>query len=196
MSLTFDALTHTYRVNGVVVPSVTQLLSDLQDFSHVPAATMEAAQLRGTNVHLLCEYIDRDCLNETEFSAEERAFMPAWMRFLNDTRPNWRHIEAPGFNEQYGYAGTPDREGDLEALGIKDAIFDIKTSATRSPLWGLQTAGYARLRPRNDAFCRRFTIQLRPDGTYRLHEWTDPTDWPTFASLATLNRWIRKNLAS
>lgn len=193
--LDFDAPTHTYHWNGQIVPSVTQLLSDFQDFSHVSPAVMEAAQLRGTNVHLLCQFVDEDCLDESQFTAEELSYLPAWRAFLRDARPNWSAIERPFYSRRHGYAGTPDRAGVLEGIGGARGVFDIKTPASESPLWALQTAGYGDLVSEWEPdLIRRFTIQLRPDGTYRLREWDKPGDWPVFLSLVTLNRWTRKNL--
>lgn len=191
--LTFDEPTHTYRWKGVVVPSVTQVLSDLMDWTHVPADTLEKAQLRGSNVHLMCRWHDEDRLELSEFTAEEQSYLPAWQAFLRDMRPNWSEIETMGYHRRLGYAGTPDRKGILEALySVARWTIDIKTGAPH-PIQGLQTAAYDHLTDRIDPDLRA-TVHLRPDGTYRFRQWEDPNDWPTFVSLLTVRSWTRKHL--
>lgn len=51
--LTFAAETHEYRVNGRLVPSVTQILEavGLIDYSHIPWPTRQMALERGRAVH-------------------------------------------------------------------------------------------------------------------------------------------------
>jgi hypothetical protein len=196
--LTFDEPTHTYRWKGAVVPSVTQLLHHLYSFAHVSPEQMEAAQLRGSDVHLMCQYHDEDRLDIDQFTPEVRAYLPAWVRFLHENRPIWTHIEQPLYQPLFGYAGTPDRVGVLEGWKLAEpAPFDIKSGAEH-PLHDLQLAGYAGLVPALPVgpltSARRFTIYLRPNGTYKLHEHTSPKDWPTFLSLATINHWTRTHL--
>ena len=52
-TLEFDEETHTYLVDGIIVPSVTQLLKD--QFQHkydgVPEEVLKRASQRGTEVH-------------------------------------------------------------------------------------------------------------------------------------------------
>lgn len=191
--LTFDAPTHTYRWKGVVVPSVTQLLGVLADWSRMPADVLAAAQLRGSDVHLMTQWHDEDRLELSEFTPEVQSYLPAWQAFLRDYEPNWLHIETMGFHERLGYAGTPDREGVLKWMderGLAEFVIDIKTGAPH-PLHGLQTAGYEKFR---GADRRRATVHLQPDGRYKFREWPDPNDWPTFLSLLTVRTWTSKHL--
>ena len=52
--------TSGYVVNGVRLPSVTEVLSiaGLTDFSGVPPGVLEKARVRGTQVHEITEWID------------------------------------------------------------------------------------------------------------------------------------------
>lgn len=36
---------------------------------------------------------------------------------------------------------------------------------------------------------KRIAIQLKADGTYRLREYKDPHDWPTFIALLSIANW-------
>ena len=46
-ALTFDEAAHEYRLDGRRLPSVTQLLAPLVDYSKVPRETLERAQALG-----------------------------------------------------------------------------------------------------------------------------------------------------
>src|SRR5262245_2178024 len=59
--LEFDPTTHTYRVDGVRYPSVTQVLErvGIIDYSYIPAPTREMALARGSAVHAWTAHDDR-----------------------------------------------------------------------------------------------------------------------------------------
>lgn len=195
--LSFNEERHEYRWNGVVVPSVTQLLNALHSFAGVPWDVLEAARLRGTRVHKACELFDLDDLDEEALAADLPQVVPyleAWKKFVRDCEPNWEGIEEQVYHPSHRYAGTLDRRGELTVGGqrIQRAVVDIKTAVDLHPVWGVQTMAYSRACDWPDA--RRFSCQLREDGTYRLREWTDPNDWPVFVSLTTLNAWKARHL--
>ena len=50
----FDPAAHRYTLGGIVLPSVTQILRGLDDFSNVPARVLEKARDRGNRVHAAC----------------------------------------------------------------------------------------------------------------------------------------------
>lgn len=187
MSLTFDEPSHVYRWNGKVVPSVTQVLGALYSFADVPIDVLEAARERGTDVHLACQLDDEGDLNEATITEEVAPYLKAWRKFKHDCRPSFGAIEKPVYNAARRYAGTPDRDDVCFRFGaemVTGAQIDIKTSLASHVCWGVQTAAYSNAlgKPQQP----RFTVQLRPDGDYRLLEWTDPADWPVFVSLLTL----------
>lgn len=186
--LTFDEAAHEYRLGGARLPSVTQLLQQLHSFAGVPAAVLAAAAERGTAVHKACELLDLDDLDESTVDSSLVGYVEAWKAFMRDKTPNWRHIELIAHHQTLRYAGMLDRFGEIDG---DEWVVDIKTSATDHPVWGIQTAAYAHLLNKPNA--RRATVQLRPNGTYRFKPWTDPTDWPVFVSLVTLNSWKEKH---
>ena len=189
--LTFDARTHTYRYGGKVVPGVTSLLDSLHSFAGVPWEVLEAARRRGSDVHLACQLYDENDLDEERLKAKQplvAGYLKGWKKFLRDCQPNWVAIEEPVYHEGQGYAGTPDRFGELlyKARRLPIAQVDIKTAAASHPVWGVQTAAYDEA---SGYRALRFTCQLAPEGTYRLIEWTDPSDWPMFLSLLNVHHW-------
>ena len=71
--LEFDEISHTYRVDGLVVPSVTQLLK--RKFGHkydsIPTETLRKASERGTKIH---KAIECYCRGFDDGSKEVRNF--------------------------------------------------------------------------------------------------------------------------
>ena len=190
--LTFDEVTHTYRWKGAVRPSVTQVLDRLHDFARVPVEVLATAQKRGSLVHLATQLYDENDLVEGSIHDDYIGYLAAWKRFCAEHKPKWECIERALYDETLQIAGTPDRFGFIEYRGVE--VFcqvDIKTSATAHPVWGLQTAAYNRLYKRPAAI--RLTCQLGADGTYKLREWADATDWPVFASILNLTNWKNKH---
>lgn len=194
--LTFNPEGHEYRYSGKRIPSVTQCLGCLHSFHFLSDEEWQAACDRGTYVHRLCEYDD---LGELDVAAEQDGEhwprLLAWRKFCKDYGANFSGIEETLYSKHYGYAGTPDRRGKLEAYSGDDLwVPDIKTSLQlyRKPC-GAQTAAYRMLLAESIgpewALARRAVVRLLPDGTYRFDELTDPMDWTAFASLLNLLTW-------
>lgn len=194
--LTFDEARHEYRFNGVVVPGVTSLLRQLHSFAGVPLDVLDRARDRGKDVHLACQLFDEDDLDEEalqRLDPEVFGYFEGWKRFMRDCEPNWTAIEQPVFHKLLRYAGTPDRFGSLTWAGgpVEEAQVDIKTSQQSHPVWGIQTAAYNHAAGTPHRL--RLTVQLRPDGTYKILPWIDPQDWPVFVSLTTLRTWKERH---
>jgi len=190
--LEFDDDLHQYKANGVVVPSVTQCLGKLHDFGLVRKDILEAACARGSYVHTLTEYHDQNDLDSGSIGTYA-GYLDAWIAFCVDHKAVWEGIEVRGYSERYGFAGTWDRHGTLNGARY---VVDVKTSQASHPVWGLQLSAYRQLCAEQDSswmLARRATVQLRPDGTYKFIEWSDPADWPTFLALITLINWNQKS---
>ena len=185
--LTFDEAAHAYRWNGLLVPSVTQILRPLYDFSAIHPAVLENKRQIGTAVHLTCELIDQGTLDAASISPEIAGYVVAYREFLQAKRPEWAMVEARHYNPSFQYAGTLDRAGDMDG----PALLDVKTGPESAAI-GVQLAAYqkaANLPPNT----RRYSLHLRADGTYRLIEHTDRNDWPLFLSLLNLHNWKVKH---
>jgi hypothetical protein len=191
--LTFDAATHTYRCGGVVVPSVTQIIGGLHSFAGIPKEVLAAAAERGTDVHAMCEYDDGDGLAEGSYEPELQGYLDAWRLFKREMKPEMIWIEARQFSKQHWFAGTMDR---LASMGGSSWVLDIKTAQQAHPTWGLQTAAYKQLLlgvSPHALMCKRGTVQLSKNGTYRLHQWADPDDIGVFLGLAKAINWSKKH---
>lgn len=190
-ALHFDEARHEYRLDGRRLPSVTQLLAPLVDYSMVPKDVLERAQQLGTAVHKMTELHDNDDLDEDSLSDELRPYLGGWKRFRVECRFEPVTVEHRMAHPVFGYAGTSDRTG-----AIKDrlAVLDIKKMFVLGPHIGPQLAAYEKLHQAEGLkVVDRYALGLRPDGTYRLQPYTDPLDWQCFLSHLTIQNWKAKH---
>lgn len=185
MNLTFDDSTHTYRIDGVAVPSVTQVLqlAGLSDPSKYPPGAAE----RGTYVHIGTALYDRDDLNEDVLDDDKRGYIAAWAKFRADSEFEIDAIEARRCSETRRFAGTIDR------LGIWNGwhtIIDIK-SGQPEPWHALQTMGYAILI--GGATMERYAVYLRPNGSYKLVCHKEESDRGVFLGALSVAQFKIKN---
>lgn len=182
--LTFDEASHTYRFLGAVVPSVTQLLQPMSDFSRVPRDVLEAKRELGHQVHYACQLDDENDLDEDSVEEAIEPYLAAWRKFRTDTGCAVLANEKRVFEPIYQYAGTLDR-----VLAFKGAhwLVDLKTAFTTPMAAGPQTSAY--LRALGDtSVTHRAALRLRPDGTYRFDPLTGADDWSAFVACLTLHR--------
>ncbi len=188
--LTFDEASHTYRFGGKVVPGVTSILRPLVDFSGIRRDVLEAKADLGKRVHFACQLHDEDDLDEASVQEDVAPYLQAYRLFLSESRAQIVMNEERVFSRTYGYAGTLDRVMALPAQGT--FLVDLKTCIATPTSTGPQTAAY--LRALDPSVCtRRAALRLRPDGTYRLDELTDPNDWATFLACLTVHRHLEKH---
>jgi hypothetical protein len=164
--LLFDAEKHEYSLNGVIVPSVTQILEDagVIDYSFISHATREMALHRGSMVHLACQLYDERDLVESSVDPAIVPYLNAWKRFLSETGfiLETDQIEKRFYNERWAYAGTRDRRGKLRGM---PTVADIKTND--APEWvRMQLAAYCEFE-RFPTTVGRMAVELHSDETYR-----------------------------
>jgi hypothetical protein len=174
-----------YVLSGERVPSVTEVielagLSDIQKIIAVAGEEVVAnAARRGSLVHGYCELLDHDPYMDLGSVPEWiRGYVAGYARFVRETgfRPDL--IEEPVVSSAYRFAGTVDRVGNL---GTKPYVIDLKTPAAASPSWAVQTAGYAiGVEEQYGVRAGRACLQLKSNGTYKLHNHADPSDVATF----------------
>jgi len=141
MSLEFDETKHEYRMDGRSVPSVTRILSVVQDFSAVPPDKLQIAQEWGTAVHLYLRLYDDGTLDLKKADPRILPIIESWERMK--VARGWVDpviSEQPFYSARYGYAGTPDR---LFKAGSKYTLLDIKTG--KGNFANMQTAAYLQL---------------------------------------------------
>lgn len=181
---------HVYTVDGKVVPSVTQVLEPLYDWSGIPRRVLEVAAERGKAVHKACELHALGTLDESSLDEEVAAYLNGYKKFLADTGFKPERVEEVIYSAEGGYAGTSDLTGRLRR---KNLLVDIK-SGVMSPVTGAQTSAYAKAitDAHGDKFAGRYGLYLRPND-YRFVLYDDPTDWLVFRSCLNLWRWRQRH---
>lgn len=195
---TFDAALHRYTLDGVALPSVTQVLKPLYDFAGIPFDVLERKRQLGTDVHRACELLDQHDLDED--SEEGRAgleriagYVAAYKRFLAQTNAKVVENETRLFHPLHLYAGTIDRRYLIDQR-LWDV--DLKTTSDISPVVGPQTAAYSAMLQANGhpAPHKRGALKLLPTGDFRLVPFDDPQDLPVFLSMLTVHRFKERKL--
>jgi hypothetical protein len=189
--LVFDEGTHTYSVDGRIIPSVTTIIRPLHDFADIPAAVLERKRVLGTAVHLACELDDRDELDDAATDAEVMGYVAGWRKFRSDSGAKVLMNEQKLYHPTLMFAGQLDRL--LMLRNGVTALIDLKTSVTMSNAFGVQLAGYALLLedqdiPRNALH----GLQLRANGAYKLHSYPDPNDAACFRALLSVYHWVEQ----
>jgi len=195
--LEFDEASHTYRVGGRVLPSVTQILRPIgPDLASIPPAVLERKRMLGTAAHLACELDDCGELDDSATDPDVMGYVRAWRLFVEQLEVTVLLTEHRAHSISLGYAGTIDRLAIMptpEAPGGRAPwVLDLKTAAEPHPSYGVQLAGYDLLlrdAGKVAAPLRRGTVHLRPDGTYRLVPFNNPNDEPAFRALLAIHNW-------
>lgn len=212
-TLLFDEQTHTYLLDGHEIPSVTQIMkvAGIIDGSFYN----DVGRLRGSAVHLATQYLDEGELNPengaldwASLDAEITPYVHAYVRFKQESgfvpemiEKRVLHTRDVGKPPCIAYAGTLDRTGHFPCTGSPSgsyAILDIKTGSI--PKWaGIQLAAYAHALP-PEIPIRRFALQLKNTGKYKLQEFKDTDDYMAFYGAChivqgqrLINQWRVKN---
>lgn len=185
----FDADTHTYRIDGKEVPSVTQVLKEagLVDTRWYT----EEGRERGERIHIITEMYDQGILLERQVPEMYRGYLAAWKKFLRESGAEVLENESVVWNAVLGYAGMMDR---LVAWNKLDAILDIKGGGVGK--WEcIQTAGYAGARDPRRPPPQRFAIHLRSNGAYTLKKHENfHRDFDVFRCALGVAKWKREHL--
>lgn len=195
MSLTFREEDHTYWDDAGLVPGVTTVIETVcQSFAGIPDAFLIPAQERGTAVHKATELDDLEILDEDSLAADLTGYLEGWRKFKADTRFEPERVEEKVFHQKLRYAGTLDRTGTMAwRRSRRKVLIDVKTGGKARGI-GLQLAAYqaALKEQRGDDIKTRLSVHVRADGTYRIEEYTNPSDMRVFIAMLTAYRWMKE----
>ncbi len=188
-NLEFSQPKHIYRLNGEVLPSVSDLCRFLhrEVYKDAPAWKMEDAAIRGDAVHACAQQLDT-CGTAT-ISGDYAPYLKAYELFLLEHTVKWAMVEMPLYHPQELYAGTIDRYGFLDGFYT---LLDIKTTYTvYKPLCRAQLNLYRlMLIAKGLPVDKMYILHLKKDGTYKLIRFKE--DLPLANSLITLHNALRK----
>jgi hypothetical protein len=187
-ALTFDAEAHRYTLNGKRVPSVTQVLSVLEDWDKVPWDVLEAARVFGSHVHDAVDLMIRGILDWDALDAALLPYVQGAQRFIADSGIRIVRSELRVAHPTLGFAGTmdvlADWTGNLSVIDWKSGVLPRAV--------GPQTAAYAEAYAamHGEKVKRRHCVQLNPEFQrgYKVHPLTRTTDWHIFQSCLNVHR--------
>lgn len=106
--LTFDDGLHVYKLHGVTLPSVTQLMKPLTDnyYGDTDYEFLKNAATRGTTIHNSIE--NYWLFNVVDIPHEYKAYMDAFLKFVEMYKPKPLATEVRFYHKYLYYAGTAD----------------------------------------------------------------------------------------
>lgn len=157
------------------LPSVTQVLGVWSDFGAVKPEVLERAAARGTEVHRICAAMAQG-LPIYSVPAECAGYILSFERWL----PKVERVvlaEVEFCDPGLGFMGHPDLL--LQMTGDSClSLVDLKTPASKSPLWRAQLAAYWHLAEANGhKVGRAFSLRLRQDGGLPIADEYTGTIW-------------------
>ena len=158
--LAFNAEKHEYRLDGRLVPSVTQIIRAV-----LPGWQASEWYLqRGRALHHGCRLLDEGKLDWSTVSPEIEPRILAWERFRMESFSTVTAAEVPMACPRYCFAGTCDRVLSRYAEG--DIICDLKSTIEAQVR--VQLGAYSLLWAANGRKPRKaVAVELRDNGQYR-----------------------------
>lgn len=171
-ALHFDEAKHEYSVNGVVLPSVTQIIHAAfpDPYRFARLEDVEFKRDIGDAVHKATHYFDEGDLDLSTLDLRIQPYLKAYRRFVVERNYEPIFCERRMYSQRYGYAGTVDKVGTMVHDKGHRVVVDIKCTATVSPLVPLQTAAYSMLLSDTSVVpMQRYCLHLQDNGKYKLH---------------------------
>ena len=194
MGLEFTAENHIYRLEGVVIPSVTQIIKDagLVNFDFISDELLAAKADLGNKVHKTAELNDKGILDYEDLHPKLRGYLDSWIKFRKDFGFIPSEIEMEYFHPLYRYAGKIDRVG--TANGVLTLV-DIK-SGIKQKYHHVQLGGYKVLYDYDKApkakIKKRLIVHLSGTG-YKIEECKSDSDMAVFLSCLSIYN-FKKNI--
>jgi len=183
IGIEFDEVRHLYRLDGVVLPSVTQIMKPLSDekYRSIPEDVLSKAAHRGTVIHEAIENIIKyDFLDVPE---EYEGYVNGFLEFRDMYNPEFLASEYRMAHKFLNYAGTCDLlcmiDGELNLVDYKN------TSVINEGLCRVQLEAYSQaLASHGVKVEKRRILQFRPDGKWVDMMFSpDAEAWRVFGSL-------------
>ena len=190
--LTFDEATHSYFLDGLLIPGVTSVIgSILSPVYNKDSDLMQRAAAFGKAVHRACELDDRGTLDMETIDPALLPYLEGWRKFRREHPAELLYNEARACSYKFRFGATIDRIMDF---GNGPELPDIKTSTTIGPEVGIQTAAYAIAAQEylGIKIKKRLCVQLT-ENDYRLYPLTDPSDRQIFIAALSCYNWKEKN---
>ena len=189
--LTFDEAGHIYRLNGLVIPSVTTLMKPLSDdfYRTVNPEVLDRAAKRGTAIHNAVE-------NFTEFGVRDIApqyagYFESFLQWWELRKPEPLAMEHKVYHKILRYAGTADL---ICVIGGRLTLVDYKSSAqVNSKLCAVQLEGYDRAFESQGVKVEdRLILHLSKSGYQEVPFQRSSKCWSVLSSLMTIRNYMNE----
>lgn len=192
--LEFVENSHTYKLKGMIIPSVTQIMKPLSDsiYDGVNEFALELAASRGTAVHNAIENYVLFGIEDIE--EDYRGYFDAFLKWYKENDVKVCATETKVYHKIMRYAGTADM---IVEIGGKKILVDFKTSyVIHKMLTKVQLEAYSKaFESHGIELDGKAILQLKKDGTYNYDDKYDKNDtesWRTFGSLLVVYMYIKK----
>jgi len=186
----FNEEKHEYTLDGIVIPSVTQIIQDagLTNFDNVNKELLDYKANIGRKVHTATELWDRGTLDGEGLHPILKRHLDGWIKFNKDFNFEPIKIEIRLFHATYRFAGRIDRIGMIDK---DETLVEIK-SGGKQKVHEIQTGGYELLWCQDKKkIKRRIAVYLSEDG-YKIEEHKNPNDKNIFLSALTITNYKKE----
>lgn len=179
----YNEETRVHTFGKQIIPSVTQIIAPLCDYSRIPPKTLERKRQLGIHFHDAIFLRLQNNLDDSSLHPDIVKSMKAFDAFLADqlTTDRCLNIEAPMIHPNLKYCGKPDLVADQRGTSV---IYDWKLRSYNKITDPLQMAAYKELYTNvTDLIVVCFDL----DGNYKVHHAFNIQAWPVFRKM--LDRW-------
>lgn len=193
-NLLYNENDHTYKVGGLPIKSVTDLLK--QNNLYPIILGTDEHRWRGHAVHEMMNFFHKGTLDEKNLDPLLLPYLRGWRRFVGETGFRTLGYEIAFYHPVLHYGGRPDVWG---TVGKEIWITDYKSGPV-SRVTGLQLAGYQMLLiacgeiPEKGIPIRRIGIHLKNDGNYNLKPFDDDNDLNIWTMIISVHNWGLNNV--
>lgn len=172
-NLIFEESGHVYRLNGLIVPSVTTIMRPLSEkvYGGVNKQSMMAAAERGTAVHNAIEIYNEYSVGD--ISDEYKGYLDAYIDWKSKNNVKVFRSEVKMYHKSDLYAGTADLLCEIDG---KIFLVDYKTVSLiderHEKMYGVQLEAYAQaLKSHGLAVEGKCVLHIKKDGTWREYKY-------------------------
>ena len=191
--LSFDEMAHTYRLNGIPVPGVSEIMEPLTGahYGGIDDDTLTRAASRGTAIHHAIE--NWLAFGIDDAPPEYLGYYEAFKAWFKNEQPDFVLSERKVYHKILRYAGTVDLLCDIRG---ETTLIDIKTSPkVAEMLVRVQLEAYARaLSSHGINASVKSVLHLKKDGGCELVKLPSPDTeaYECFCGLLTLKNYLLK----
>ncbi len=180
----YDPKKHRYTLDGVILPSVTQIINPLYDFSAVKPDLLQRAGVYGTAVHEMIKIWLEGELDEEALDPGLKGPLEAFSSWWGIEDRGAVTVELPTYHPKLKYSGTGDLVFD------DNLLVDVKTRNPSKVTDILQLEAYAHLYYDRPEKVDKAILYLAQDGSYQFTLMADKQAWSFFRYL--LDDWDHK----